>query len=583
MPVPDPLRPRPGPVRASRALSAGLGAKARALSTRLAARPALRALGPLVALLGAWALLDGALNLHHPHSHREPALWYLLPSLDLTVVLGLFALFGALGRRAPRPVLGTIAALVVFIRLFRVADGLVQQNYYRQLNLYVDLPLLPELVRLMRSTLPLPAFVLGAVLALLGLALAGLVSYGALALAHRALTTALRARILLGAVVALTAALSPLWPAASFTKLHTGFFGASVVPALSEQVQFALAADRLRRDKAAAIRAMQERLRQIPAGLERLGHADVFIFLVESYGRTLFARPRQFAGMRDTYDAFARELGQAGFHVASSLLDSPTYGGGSWFAHATLATGLRIGDGLEFGLLRQTRPQPRTMAWFFQQAGYRTVLVQPGTTRPFPEGEVYGFDRKYYAPDLQYQGPPFGWATMPDQYVVDFVHRQEVAPATRPLFIEYALVSSHAPWNVQPPIVDDWSRLAHGRVYHDLTPVRFPVTWQTLAEAGDAYVSSLVYDFEILKRYLTTSISRDALIIVMGDHQPSAKVTEDDPSPAVPIHVITRSRALIDLFTSAGYTAGLTPSPTGPIPGMETFLPDLLERLSTPR
>ena len=35
--------------------------------------------------------------------------------------------------------------------------------------------------------------------------------------------------------------------------------------------------------------------------------------------------------------------------------------------------------------------------------------------------------------------------------------RREVAHAARPLLMEYALVSSHAPWSAQPSIVADWS------------------------------------------------------------------------------------------------------------------------------
>jgi hypothetical protein len=208
------------------------------------------------------------------------------------------------------------------------------------------------------------------------------------------------------------------------------------------------------------------------------------------------------------------------------------------------------------------------------------VLVQPGTTRPWPEGMVHGFQRKYYAPDLAYQGPAFGWATMPDQYVLDFIHRREIAPATSPLFIEYALVSSHAPWSVQPTVVDDWAQLGDGRRFHDVVPRKFDITWSHLAEGGEAYVQSVLYDLEVLKRYLVQRVKRDALVIILGDHQPPGAVIGNDPSRAVPVHVITHDSALIQRFTAIGYARGMEPGAGGGA-GLESFLPLLLDRLSS--
>ena len=158
--------------------------------------------------------------------------------------------------------------------------------------------------------------------------------------------------------------------------------------------------------------------------------------------------------MAPVYAAFESELGQHGFAMASTLLTSATYGGRSWLAHAGLRTGVRTEDGLAYAVMLEARPSPQTMAQFFHAAGYQTVLVQPGTTARKPEGLVAGFDEKIYAMDLDYHGPAFNWSTMPDQYVIDFVHRHVVARRPEsprpPLFVEYELVSSHSPWSLQP-------------------------------------------------------------------------------------------------------------------------------------
>ena len=527
----------------------------------------------LVPFLLGWVLLDLIFNLRwppgeHPSSPRAWLAASLPPSWDVAALFGGFALLGWQRRALSPALLRALAAAVFLVGLLRAGDLLVGRAYYRPLNLTLDVPLLPEFARLLASTLPARRLLLGGAATLLLGALLLLAIDAALRHAQRTLGAYPSARALVVVVMATSAALGRFAPTPP-----------SVLPLLGAQVRFAVQARRLRRDKSREIRATQDRLARLPSGLEKLAGADVLLLIVESYGTTVFTRPGFAAGMAIEHDRFAAQIAHAGFGVATSTLAAPIQGGGSWLAHATLAAGVHIGDGLAFAVLQQTDPPPQTMAWFFQQAGYRTVLVQPGTTRPWPEGEVVGFQQKYYAPALGYRGPPFGWATMPDQYVVDFVHRQEIARAQRPLFVEYALVSSHAPWSLQPAVVEDWSRLGDGSLFHALPPVRFPVVWQRLEEGGDAYLASLIYDFRVLGAYLPR-LARDTLVIVLGDHQPVAGVTGNDPSPAVPIHVLSRNLALLDPFLADGYSPGMRPTQARAPAPMESFLGDLLARLS---
>jgi hypothetical protein len=537
-------------------------------------RPPWRAIGAAAVFLAVWAALDVLLNLRAPTA--EPAAWYLLPSLDVTALLVAFALLGWRGLRVPGVVTALLAVLFVAARIFRLGEALVLLNYYRPLNLTLDLPLVPELARLMHSTLTPRAQVIGGALALAGLVLLGYLTWAGLVYCQRYLARP-AGRIVLAAVVVSTALLSPLWPSRSQPELHRGLFGASLAPAVVEQVSFAASASALRRAKAGELATMQRRLADTPRDLRKLGGADVFLFYIESYGRTALFDARFAGRMRAALEMFSAAVAKSGYSVASRLVDSSTYGGGSWFAHATMATGVRVHDGLEFAVVRNSRPPPTTLASLLHEVGYRTVLVQPGTTRAFPEGLVHGFERRYYAADLQYRGPAFGWATMPDQYVLGFVHEQEVARAQRPVYAEYALVSSHAPWTVQPPVVEDWQKLGHGEIFRTLPQRTFRVRWEKLHEGGDAYVASLLYDFAVFQRYLAL-LTRPSLVIIMGDHQPAGSVTEQDPSPAVPVHVLSRQRALVDAFVARGYVPGLMPAP-GAAP-METFLVEFLETMS---
>jgi len=537
-----------------------------------------RALASAVLFLVVWAALNALANVRFPSRDIGPGLWFLLPSVDITVVLGIFALLGWRGVRVPVQVGWLLAVLLIGVRIFRLSDGLIRLNYYRPVNLYLDLPLLPELARLLYTTVRLPRLLLGVGAVVLGLALLLSITTAAMTYAQRTLASGTLPRWLVVGGVGACLALTPLWP--SYDLLHIGLFGQSVTPLLVEQVRFALAASALRQRKSADIASTQERLRTTAAGLEKLQRADVFIFFVESYGSTVFRRPAYAALIEPAMQQFADEMNRHGLVTTSAMLDSPTYGGGSWLAHATFAAGVSIKDGLEFAVLRQTDPAPHTLASFFRDAGYRTVLAQPGTTRPWPEGEVSGFARKYYSYDFSYQGPAFGWATMPDQFVIDFIHRQEVAHADRPLFVEYALVSSHAPWSEQVPLLDEWSRIGDGSVFHTVAPTVYPITWQNLEEGGPAYVASLIYDLAVLKQYIGRLADRRALFVVLGDHQPPGNVTDNDPSPAVPIHLISRDQSLIDRFAVEGYVAGMNPPPTGAVAGMDTFLASFLGRLS---
>jgi hypothetical protein len=267
-------------------------------------------------------------------------------------------------------------------------------------------------------------------------------------------------------------------------------------------------------------------------------------------------------------------LERAGFHRASAILESPTYGGGSWLAHATLATGVRVDNQLDYELLASRRPS--TVADWFERSGYRTVSVQPGTTREVLNNDFLGFDRSYYAWSFGYRGPSFAWAPMPDQFVVDFVRRRELEPAEKPLFALFVLVSSHAPWTAIPPVIDDWSSLGDGSVYHRVEPIRFSSDWADLAGASPAYFASVRYDLEVLTRFLIDFVKDDGLVLWLGDHQPAVDVTGGSPKRGVPVHVITRRADFLAPFSKRGYAPGLDPTGTRARLPMESLLVSLI-------
>ena len=186
---------------------------------------------PLLFLV-AWAFLDALFNLRFPGD--EPTLWYALPSIDVTVLLAVFLAAGARGYPVPGSVRLALVVAALGVRMFRFAEGLVERHFHRPLSLYLDVPLLPNLVGLLRSTVSLPRLAAWASLLALALVVLGALCWWALAATERALTSAGPRRLFVAGLV-LCAALSPLWPQRRDPQLHLGLFGRSIVPALRER------------------------------------------------------------------------------------------------------------------------------------------------------------------------------------------------------------------------------------------------------------------------------------------------------------------------------------------------------------
>jgi len=532
---------------------------------------------PTLGFVLIWLSFDVLLNARYPA--EEPGFWYLLPSVDL-VVLFVFFLHGAYaGWQLPTKVRWVIVGWFFVVRVLRFGDGLQLRYYNQRFSLYSDLALVPELVRFALSTLPWWQFglVAMAVVALLAGFFIG--CFRALGYAERYLHRPRSVRVF-GVILAGTLLLPWLIEQTpEDQELYRYGFAPSPTLRLRSEFQFLSSVYWRQADQTRAIERTEQRLAASPSNLAKLAGKNVHLILVESYGQTVLERPLFVNSVRTTFDSFESELGARGFSIVSNLMDSPTYGGHSWLAHTTLATGVRTATQLDYEVV--CAKAPKTIARFFHDAGYRTVVAQPGTTRPWPKGEFFGFDQKYYLWNFDYVGPSYAWATMPDQYVLDFVRRRELSPAKGSLFIQYILVSSHAPWSELPPAIDDWSKVRNGDIYNHLEGTSYPIVWPSFANASEAYIASIKYDFEVLKRYLADYVTDDSLVVILGDHQPVAEVNDDSPSRGVPIHVLSRNPKLLEPFVARGYTAGLRAHYDRIRPGLEQFLPYFLADFST--
>lgn len=531
---------------------------------------------PTLRFFLAWTFLNVLMNLNYPASEPQ-LLASLLPSPEITGLILILCAAVWFGMPFLSAIYLPLTVLIIFFRMFRIADVLIPIYFNRSFNLYIDTGYVPDLFHLLYNTVSSDAFIGYTLLGFVLLAMMFGGVWKALETIHRHLSQK-HHRMILAGVLAMLIALSLTFQHVRKDRRLSVFAKASLHRVI-EEIDFILHIPKYNREKPAIIQEAVEKAGRIPTSLDRLGGINVFIFFIESYGHTVFADPRHFSMIEPIIRDFELDLKANGFGVVSNFLDAPTYGGTSWLSHGTLASGIRLNNQMRYNHLITSHT--KTIARYFNEAGYRTVSVMPGTTWPWPEGKFFGYHKKYYAWHFDYKGPRYGWSPMPDQYVLDFIHRREIQPRKQPLFIEFILVTSHAPFHMQPPYLEDWSRVKDGTVYQQEEIIYFPIKWPDLTNASEAYITSIIYDQKVLKAFILQFIADDTLIIIMGDHQPNAQITGKNRPWSVPVHVISRNHHFLQFFSARGYTPGLIPRQLTPHPGMETFLYNFLTDFST--
>ncbi|WP_344586740.1 sulfatase [Actinomadura vinacea] len=298
---------------------------------------------------------------------------------------------------------------------------------------------------------------------------------------------------------------------------------------------------------------------------------DVLLAFVESYGRSAVEDPRFASQVGAVLDDGSRRLRKAGFASRSGWLTSPTTGGGSWLAHSTLLSGLWVDNQQRYRSLVSS--DRLTLNNAFRRADWRSVAFVPGVTRAWPEGDFFGYDQVYNAYQLGYRGPPFGFATMPDQYTLQAFQRLERSkPNHAPVMAEIPLVSSHAPWAPLPELVD-WKDLGDGSVFRPIAKAgkRRATVWRDPARVRNEYRRSIEYTLGSLISYMEKYGDDDLVLVFLGDHQPVPIVTGEGASRDVPITVVARDPAVLDRISGWGWQDGLKPGPKAPVWPMHTF------------
>ncbi len=318
------------------------------------------------------------------------------------------------------------------------------------------------------------------------------------------------------------------------------------------------------------------------ANLDALADADVVIVFAEAYGAITLDNPEFAAALQPSRATLSTAIAASGRHALSARFISPTFGGGSWLAHSELLSGLDMHDPNNYRLLLKTK-RP-TLVSHFAAKGYRTVGWLPGIQRAWPEGRFYGFDRIADADGIGYRGPAFGYWRIPDQAAMAQLQDQELSAARgekgRPRLVVFPTMSTHAPFRPLAPYLPDWSALSRADVYMDPESIRARNALVTWDEPIPAYLATLRYQFDWLSGWLADQAPRDAVVIVIGDHQPIGTVSGPGANWEVPVHVITRNQAVLEGLAARGFKDGVLPSSPalGPMRALTPLLVDAFER-----
>lgn len=351
---------------------------------------------------------------------------------------------------------------------------------------------------------------------------------------------------------------------------RSGFLALSLTENISRSVQMH---ERLQRDIESSV---YEKYKSI----ELTRRPRIEIFFVESYGRILHDDPELRPAWHSWLEVLNESARAASLSVVSSFSEAPVSGGRSWVAEGAVLMGTPVKYEVVFRNLVEEMDRIVNLVGLLNAQGYETVLLAPADrVRLGLENENrYGYDRTVTFDDLQYRGRHVGWGRIPDQYSLSWTREHVLDRSKGPLFFNFHMVSSHAPWEEVPewqqrieesPLGGPVRRESRGTTRDELKKrlkrlgrdedhvFAYRGTLDSMGRR--AYARAIAYELRVIGDHLRRSTG-DRLVLVLGDHQPPV-VAEANASFQVPIHVLASDSALLATFEERGFGRGIIPHP----------------------
>ena len=497
----------------------------------------------------------------------SPAAFIRIP-VELLVLVGLALVLPVWPRRIVAAVAGILLGVLTFAKILNLA---FYEYVDRAFNPVFDWGSIGSALGVVRDTIgPTRTNI---ALVLLGLGLILLVAAITAATIHIAAVAARHRRGTVRGLAGLTA----VWAVCAGLSLQ--FIPGSPVASTSAvglavaQVRATQAAFTDQRLFARAIHTPDPEASVPPSDLlSGLRGKDVIIAFVESYGQVSLQDPKFSPGIDAVLRRSTASLARAGWSAQSAWVDAPGYGGISQEAHSTLQSGLWVNSRQRYSQLVSS--SRFTLSDAFDKAGFRTVNDSPATDdASFPSGtQFYHFDQLYDRNNVGYRGPSFGYAPMPDQYILSAFQRLELAPGHKPVMAEIDLVSSHSPWAPLPTMVP-WNKVGNGSIF-DPMPARGEAPLSVLESASrerKAYSTAVQYSLQALTSWVTELNDPNLVLILLGDEQPDTPITSPGASHNVPISIVAHDPSVFRQIASWHWQDGLLPGHSAPLEPMSAF------------
>ncbi|MFT5933972.1 MAG: hypothetical protein ACI83N_000853 [Hydrogenophaga sp.] len=449
--------------------------------------------------------------------------------------------------------LSALAGVYLLLVLGRYLDTTAPALFARDLTLYWDAPQIVRVVYVTLRSYPLwlAALVVGSVVALLW----GLYRLVHWALSRAALDAAPWA-VRSPAALFLTA-LALAASLANFAGVQAtwGFVSKPAAPTYLHQA-WLLWTSFNERD-------LHQNLPTSPSfdgDLGLLRGSDVNLVFLESYGQVAFGIPEIDQALRQPRAELQAQVRAAGMEVVSGFMTSTTYGGRSELAHVSFLSGLDTSTPWVHDLLLTT-DRPLLTTWF-RDRGFDVHALYPALSWDWPERSFYRFGSFFDARDLDYRGPKIGYWSVPDQVTLArYQQQQPITADSPPRVLFFPSITSHLPFHPVPPHLADATLALQDNPFSAAQLAEMAQQEEQWFNMRPAYTEMMRYNHLWVGGWIAQPRVRDAVFIVMGDHQPAANITGPGASWDVPVHIISSKPQLLAHFKAHGFVDGLTPSP----------------------
>jgi hypothetical protein len=188
----------------------------------------------------------------------------------------------------------------------------------------------------------------------------------------------------------------------------------------------------------------------------------------------------------------------------------------------------------------------------------------------------------YDARNLGYEGPQFGWSSMPDQYTLSSFEKNVYGKPHAPLMAEITLTSSHSPWTVIPNMLD-WNTIGNGSVFDPMAKQVADRTslWQSSDQVRTQYAKSIAYTMKAVTSWASTYGDSNLVMIFFGDHQPVSTVSGVGADHDIPITIVAKDKTVLNRIASWDWADGIKPAPNTPVWKMNQFRDKFLTAFGT--